>query len=143
MKKSSTFYTFLIGLLLVCTLLYSTVTTYIAAQNSGEFGEALGGAIIFAIMLIVDISSIGLIFITSMIGIIVHAVTKERKLGVSIAFAVIYYLSVVAMGFFFFMVGLDGIIGLPLFIVGIILSVLVILFTSLNLKHAVNESRGF
>ena len=78
-----------------------------------------------------------------MIGIIVHAVTKERKLGVSIAFAVIYYLSVVAMGFFFFMVGLDGIIGLPLFIIGIILSVLVILFTSLNLKHAVNESRGF
>ena len=142
-KKSPLLYTYLIGLLLSVIMIAFIVLLYIGASNSGEFGSSLGGAILMAVMLVAGLVYLGLVFLTSLIAIIDYALQKRVRSGIYIALAVIYYLASITNGIFMAMLVTDTIISLPILIVLLALLVVVIILTSINLKHGIEDANSY
>lgn len=132
-----------IGLFLSLIMIAFSLSLYIGAQNSGEFGESLGGAIIFTLMLVVMLSFGGLCLLSLLIAIIDYAVKRRVRTGIHIIFAIVYYAGCIACGFFVSIFFTEELLHIAFPIAYTVSLLLVMILTTVNLKRGIVESRGF
>lgn len=140
-EKSPLFSTFLIGLVLTIILLVFSTLLYISAVTSDDTSLALSSVVILVFVLIVDISWLGVLVITTMIGCIIYALKKEVKKGIYIAFTVLYYLCSVVLGYLIIALIISPTFNTLIYIWFLIAVVLAIVFTTLNLKKVIRYNK--
>lgn len=138
-EKSPVFSTFLIGLVLTIVLLVFSTLLYITAVTSDDTSLALSSVVILVIVLIVDISWLGVLAITTMIACIIYALKKEIKKGIFIAFTVLYYLCSVVLGYFIIAMIVSPTFNTYIYIGFLIAVVIIMVFTTLNLRKVIKN----